>query len=51
MIVVGDGKSEPQHFSGDKLSNYEELLDAGKQLTTPHAAETSQHRLTDRLFE
>ena len=27
VTVVGDGKSEPQHFLGDKLSNYTFLGD------------------------
>ena len=49
--MIGDGSSDPTHFSGDKLNNRAELIKAGSELPIPQPVTTSRKVLGDKVFE
>jgi hypothetical protein len=51
VTVVGDGSSDPMHFSGDKLSNRAELIKAGAELGLPNVIKDTRDTLGGKVFE
>ena len=51
VTVIGDGSSEPTHFSGDKLSNRAELIKVGADLGLPNLIKDTRDTLGNKVFE
>ena len=51
VTFIGDGTSNPVHVSGDKLSNKDELIKIGTELSLPSHISQTRNKLGDRIFE
>lgn len=52
VAILGDGLQVPQIISGDKLNNFEELLEIGKEykLSAIGPVKESREKLSEKLF-
>lgn len=51
VTVVGDGDGEPVHLAKHKLTDKEELIKIGSELSLPKAVKESRTVLGDKVFE
>jgi len=51
VTVIGDGRGQPIHFSGDKLSDKEAIIKAGMELDVPNTINETRNALGNKVFE